>query len=773
LARAPALTFDLVQTARGLAPRSVLLLAAAGVCAGLALTLGGVPQLVAVTVGATFAALVILVRGTVFFAGFGDRMGETGIARMAGLDATPCLTTDDIGQIVWMNVSAEDRFRDRRAPNGLPPTLPALLGDMFANPGAVVFRLQSRAENLGAAREDVVTRRSHLRLSVHRVSQARYLWRLDEFVERGSGSRGAGTLGLPMLVANKTGVVLFANEAVRRLVGSRPKHLDRVFTGPLPPSGEEVVVSGTEGPVRAILAEFEGAGERREIFLLPVAGRPVAEASGEFEHLPVAMMRLAADGTILVANRMARDLFGMFPDNARSLADLVEAPGRPLRVWLDDVAAGRLPFGSETVALRAEGMERFVQVNLHRVAEEGGAGLIAVLHDATALKTMEAQFVQSQKMQAIGQLAGGIAHDFNNLLTAILGHCDLLMHRHDTQDPDYGDLAQIQQNAHRAAGLVKQLLAYSRKQTLKPQRVDLEDALSELTHLLNRLLGEKVSLTLVHGPGLGPVLADPRQLEQVIMNLVVNARDAMPDGGRVTIETAALHLDRDQPRGRVVLPRGDYSVIRVTDTGTGIPADLVDKVFEPFFTTKRVGEGTGLGLSMVYGIVKQSGGYIFVDSPPGLGATIELVFPVHAGADPPQPEPRPDSGPLVLTRRSKEGVVLLVEDEAPVRAFASRALRMRGFTVVEADSAEAALSALSDPRLEVDIFVTDVVMPGMDGPTWVKEALRERPGVKVVFVSGYAEDHFAQEREELPEAVFLSKPFSLNDLTQTVQRVLH
>lgn len=777
MAIGPALTIDLVQTARGLVPRSLLLLAAAGVCAVAAALSGGLLQVIAATVGATFAALVIMVRGTVFFAGLGDRLGETGITRIVGLDATPCLTTDDIGRIVWMNVSAEERFRDRRAAEGLPPTLPALLGDMFANPGAVVFRLQSRAENLGAAREDVVTRRSHLRLSVHRVSQARYIWRLEEFVDRGAGSRGAGTLGLPMLVANKSGVVLFANEAARRLLGSRPKHLDRIFTGPLPPSGQEVVVSGAEGPVRAILAEFDGAGERREIFLLPVVARPMAEPSGDFEYLPVALMRLAGDGMIVAANRVARELCGIRPDDLRSLSDLIESPGRPLRVWLDDVVSGRLPGGSETVALRAEGTERFVQVNLHRAAEDGGTGLIAVLHDATALKTMEAQFAQSQKMQAIGQLAGGIAHDFNNLLTAILGHCDFLMQRHDTQDPDYADLAQIQQNANRAAGLVKQLLAYSRKQTLKPQRVDLEEALSELTHLLNRLLGEKVTLSLVHAPGLGPVLADPRQLDQVIMNLVVNARDAMPDGGRVTIETAALHLYHDQPRGRVVLPRGDYAVIRVTDTGTGIPADLIDKVFEPFFTTKRVGEGTGLGLSMVYGIVKQSGGYIFVDSPPGQGATFELVFPVYAGTEPaapePRPEPQPDTGPLFLTRRTTGGVVLLVEDEAPVRAFASRALRMRGFTVVEADSAESALSALADPRLEVDIFVTDVVMPGMDGPTWVKAALRERPGVKVVFVSGYAEDHFAQEREELPEAVFLSKPFSLNDLTQTVQRVLH
>jgi two-component system cell cycle sensor histidine kinase/response regulator CckA len=758
-----------------MSPRASVLLALAVGCAVLALYAGeGRLQTLAATAGATFAALAVLLRGVVFVAGLGDRLGEGSVARLTGLDATPCLTTDDIGQITWRNHAAEERFRGRAA-----DTLAALLADQFANPGAVVFRLQSRAENLGAAREDVVTRRSHLRLAVHRVSQTRYLWRIEEFVDRGVGSRGAATLGLPMIVANKAGVVLFANESARRLVGARPKHLDRLFAGPLPASGQEVVVTGEAGPVRAILAEFEGAGERREIFLLPVAGTvagavtgAVADPPAEFENLPVPLLRFRTDGSMAAANRAARDLAGLSSGDLPALPDLVEGLGRPVRDWMDDVLSERLPGGSEVVRLRGEGTEKFVQVTLRRTLEGGAPGLVAVLQDATALKTLEAQFTQSQKMEAIGQLAGGIAHDFNNLLTAISGHCDLLMLRHDAQDPDYADLAQIHQNANRAAGLVGQLLAFSRKQTLKPQRLDLEEVLSDLTHLLNRLLGEKVTLRLAHALGLGPIRADRRQLEQVIMNLVVNARDAMPEGGRVRIETEAMTLAAEQQRGRALLPAGDYAVIRVQDSGTGIPPELMDKVFEPFFTTKRVGEGTGLGLSTVYGIVKQSGGFVFVDSTLGQGTTFELWFPVYHGSEE-AVQSSPAAGPLLLTNRTVGGVVLLVEDEAPVRAFASRALRMRGFTVVEADSAEAALAALQDPRLEVDIFVTDVVMPGMDGPTWVREALRDRPGVKVVFVSGYSEEHLAQDRESIPEAVFLSKPFSLNDLTQTVQRVLH
>jgi two-component system cell cycle sensor histidine kinase/response regulator CckA len=377
-------------------------------------------------------------------------------------------------------------------------------------------------------------------------------------------------------------------------------------------------------------------------------------------------------------------------------------------------------------------------------------------------------------MQAIGQLAGGIAHDFNNLLTAIAGHCDLLLLRHDQNDAEFADLEQIRQNANRAAALVGQLLAFSRKQTLKPERLDLEEVLSDLTHLLNRLVVERVGLSLVHrgqdlDKALGPIRADKRQLEQVLINLVVNARDAMPNGGSIRIETEPVTLAEPLRRDRAVVPAGDYSVIRVVDSGVGIPAEQLQQIFEPFFTTKRVGEGTGLGLSTAYGIVKQSGGYIFVDSVVGEGATFTLFFPV---SDVPEAEPLPEPDHRRGFVRHGEGVVLLVEDEAPVRAFASRALRLRGYTVLEAASAEEALHTLEDPGLEVDIFVTDVVMPGMDGPSWVKQALETRPNVRVIFVSGYAEDCLSEDQARIPNSVFLPKPFSLNELTSVVQTQL-
>jgi two-component system cell cycle sensor histidine kinase/response regulator CckA len=329
---------------------------------------------------------------------------------------------------------------------------------------------------------------------------------------------------------------------------------------------------------------------------------------------------------------------------------------------------------------------------------------------------------------------------------------------------------QINQNANRAASLVGQLLAFSRKQTLRLEPVDLRDCLGELTHLLNRLVGEKVSLSLAHDPGLRPIRADKRQLEQVIMNLVVNARDAMPEGGEIRIETEVCRFGQDYRRDRAVVPAGAYVLVRVTDGGVGILPENLPKIFEPFFSTKRPGEGTGLGLSTAYGIVKQSGGYIFADSVLGAGTTFTLFFPVFEPQKriaPPEEAVRPDAP------SETGGVVLLVEDEAPVRAFASRALRLRGYTVIEAQNAEEALKALEDGDLKVDVFVTDVIMPGMDGPSWVRQALRDRPEAKVVFVSGYAEESFAQTQEAIPNSVFLPKPFSLNDLAATVRDQIH
>ncbi len=723
-------------------------------------------RLAAGIAGLTFVFLILGLRILAFVTRQAEQRRQAYLVTLVGQDATPCYMTDQMGQILFQNESAVARFNA-----GPRDTLIGTLSQQFASPAAVLFRLQNRAAHAGAGREDVVTRRGHTRLSVHRVAEERFLWRLEEFQDRTGNSRGAEGLSLPMLTANKAGVVLFSNEAMRRLLGGRPKRLDRIFTSPVLHSGEEVEVSSADGPVRAVLAEIEGAAERREIYLLPVAsGQTNANALADFEQVPVPLAKFSPGGALTLANAAARGLLNLTQDQSEMFHAMFEGLGRPVADWLDDIASERCPSRSEVLRARMVDGEVFLQVTLRRFVEQGRPGVLAVLQDATALKTLEAQFAQSQKMQAIGQLAGGIAHDFNNLLTAISGHCDLLLLRHDREDPEYADLVQIHQNTNRAASLVGQLLAFSRKQTLKPELLDVQDVLSDLTHLLNRLVGERVQLRLTHAAALGAIRADKRQLEQVLMNLVVNARDAMQEGGTIRIETEALSLPEPLHRDRATVPAGDYALIRVCDTGTGIPIDRLQKIFEPFFTTKKLGEGTGLGLSTAYGIVKQSGGFIFVDSVLGEGSVFSVYFPLHDGSGEGD-EPAVPARKVVL--KQGQGVVLLVEDEAPVRTFASRALRLRGYTVVEAESAEEALKVLEDPNLTVDVFVTDVVMPGMDGPSWVKKALEDRPNVRVIFVSGYAEESLSETQARIPNSVFLPKPFSLNDLTETVQGQLH
>ncbi|MDM7459046.1 MAG: ATP-binding protein [Paracoccus sp. (in: a-proteobacteria)] len=501
----------------------------------------------------------------------------------------------------------------------------------------------------------------------------------------------------------------------------------------------------------------------------------------DLEGLPVALLWIAADGRVVKANSTARSLLqSRLPDplaSGFSMAELFDGPGRPILDWLADARAGRLDRASEILRLRhpegrnAGPRDRHFQVALAYDRAIAGA-LVAVLTDISPMKTLEAQIVQSQKMQAIGQLAGGVAHDFNNLLTAIRGHCDLLMLRRDKCDPDFADLDQISQNTNRAAALVGQLLAFSRKQTLKLETLDLRDTLADLTHLLNRLVGERVVLTITHDPNLRPIRADKRQLEQVIMNLVVNARDAMPQGGEILVRTENMTLQEALHRDRAALPAGDYVRISVADQGCGIAPDNLAKIFEPFFTTKRTGEGTGLGLSTAYGIIKQTGGYIFCDSVLGQGTQFSIYLPAQAvaldRADAPTVEAR--IAPRLDASRKRR--ILLVEDEAPVRAFAARALKLKGHEVLEAESGEAALELLTDSDVMVDLLLTDVVMPGLDGPSWVREARLTRPSVGVIFMSGYTEDIFADGGSPLEKSAFLPKPFSLYELTCLVEECL-
>jgi two-component system cell cycle sensor histidine kinase/response regulator CckA len=383
---------------------------------------------------------------------------------------------------------------------------------------------------------------------------------------------------------------------------------------------------------------------------------------------------------------------------------------------------------------------------------------------------LKRQVAQATKMQVVGQLAGGVAHDFNNILTAIIGHCDLMLMRHTPGDSDYDDIQQIKSNSNRAAGLTRQLLAFSRQQTLRPQVLQLPDVVSEVSHLLKRLLSENIELIVKHGRNLGPIRADPGQLEQVIVNLAVNARDAMAEkgGGTLSIQTYAVKSDQVAELGSDILPVADYSALSVTDTGTGIAPSVLGKIFEPFFTTKEVGKGTGLGLSTVYGIVKQSGGFIFADSKVGEGSRFVIYLPVY----------REDAAAAKARKSGKtkqdelwgSGTVLLVEDEPMVRAVAERALTRHGYSVITADNGEAALEVIGRGE-EIDLLISDVVMPGMDGPTMVDEARKQRPDLKILFMSGYAEEQL-RDSIGVDNAHFLPKPFSVQELAEAAKRAL-
>ena len=422
-----------------------------------------------------------------------------------------------------------------------------------------------------------------------------------------------------------------------------------------------------------------------------------------------------------------------------------------------------------TAERRAEAALRPLVQALEGPAEAIGALASGALPSQADSRRFEAQLAQTLRLKAVGQLAGGIAHDFNNLLTVMIGFCDLLLLRHPPGDQSFSDIMQIRQNAERAANLVRQLLAYSGRQTLQPRVVSLADVLAELAPLLRRLVGRHVELKLEQGADLDPVLVDPGQLEQVITNLVVNARDAMPAGGSLTIRTDNLKLVAALPATGESVPPGDYVLIAVTDTGTGIAPDIIDRIFEPFFTTKRVGAGTGLGLAMVYGIVKQSGGYLSLDSTVGQGSTFRIYLPRHSekATSLARREGEEDSRDLTGT-----GTVMLVEDEEAVRMFGARALRNKGYKVIEAASGRAALDLMSRSADPIDLLITDVVMPEIDGPYLVEEFRAARPGLKVIFISGYAESSFRNSTDGGASLHFLAKPFSLKQLAAKVKDVL-
>ena len=598
---------------------------------------------------------------------------------------------------------------------------------------------------------------------------------LAGWLEQDLAEVGAGGMTLEQLVVGETGALLRNPHGVPGEVRTQTIDIDfrRRNGAALPVRLVHRVAFGSDG--------MPGASRT---LVLDRTSRPEgleAQRAAEvrffrfFHNAPIAIATVDGDGRIVRANARFAHVHGAVLDGAEGrniLSILAPSDREHLRDAIREASANRGGSRALDLALtESERSARLFVTGVDALPDESGEAAIVYAIDTTEQRTLEAQFAQAQKMQAVGELAGGIAHDFNNVLQGILGYADLLLVSHRPTDPSFQDIMQIKQNATRAAGLVRQLLAFSRRQTLRPQVVQLVDMVSDVSNLLRRLLGEKIPIEIRHGRDLWPVMADPAQFEQAILNLGVNARDAMPDGGRLAIRTRNLSAEECARLGDASVPAADYVLVEIEDTGCGIPPDVLDKIFQPFFTTKEVGKGTGLGLSMVYGFVKQSGGFVLCDSRVGEGTTFRILLPRHMETEKPAVAEIREDKPKAAADMTGAGTILLVEDEEAVRAFGARALAQRGYTVLEAASGVEALEVIEEHG-SVDLIVSDVVMPEMDGPTLLRELRKRGVSAKIVFVSGYAEEAFRKNLPEGEDFGFLPKPFTLKQLIETVKGAL-
>jgi two-component system, cell cycle sensor histidine kinase and response regulator CckA len=615
-------------------------------------------------------------------------------------------------------------------------------------------------------------------------------------IEANRVAEAAARANVAWVVTGADGVILDCNDAYRHLAGVRP--------GDIPPPPELALATDSSaanlyrlthsatrgnaheetlglGPTTELLAAvrpLKGGQtawwftprlarpdvDQRKNVLLPDATVPAS--AGIFHDAPIGVAVADSAGMIIEANEAFTRLFGHAAEG-HSLPDLVGAADKSQVAETIARAVDGTQSGAVELKLGGES-DRMAELYVRPLGNTDDKRVILYLVDVSEQKALETKFAQSQKMQAVGQLAGGVAHDFNNLLTVIMGNSEFLLMRHPAGDPSFKEINEIHQNALRAAALVGQLLAFSRKQTLQPHVLKLRDVIGELALMLRRLLREGIELKLEHGADLWAVHADETQISNAIINLIVNARDAMPGGGEVTIATANETTLQPAALGSGVMPPGEYVRIEIRDTGVGIPHEHLGKIFDPFFTTKPVGQGTGLGLATVYGIVKQTGGFITVDSEPGKGTSFRIYLPRHetdatASLQPQQVAPRDITG---------EDTILLVEDEEAVRSFAARALKLRGYNVLEAAGGEEALEIVKQRPGAIHLLITDVVMPNMDGPTLVRAVKRLRPDMAVIFMSGYAEEAFRRHDEKAEELHFLPKPFGLKQLAAKVKDVL-
>ncbi len=590
-------------------------------------------------------------------------------------------------------------------------------------------------------------------------------------------------------ITHNDGAVAACNEAYRSLVNVNPTEappppelafrtesataLYRLTRSAAARQAREESIALTSGPQFIASVRPLKSGGTAWWFLPAVPEhnpRPSLEVPSSFgpapllKDAPVGIATVSAEGHIREHNGAFAAFFGQSDVSGRAIGELV---GSSDRDPVDDLLAGTPALPNGPIEIRAAAKpESAAELYVRPMDSAGERRVSLYLIDVSELKKLEAKFSQAQKMQAVGQLAGGVAHDFNNLLTVIIGNSELLLMRHQAGDPSFRDINDIRQTAIRAANLVRQLLAFSRQQTLQPRVVDLGVMLHEVGELLRRLLPEAIALKIETGKSLWPVYVDEAQLNNALINLVVNARDAMQKGGAVVLRAGNRTVREAAIVAAGTMPAGDYLRVEVSDTGIGIPSENIEKIFDPFFTTKPVGEGTGLGLATVYGIVKQTGGFVGVESEVGKGTTFCIYLPRHYG------EIEAREPPVPARDITGQETILLVEDEDAVRSFAARALKQRGYEVMEATGGDQALDIMKKRANDIDLLITDVVMPNMDGPTLVRAVREMKPDIQVIYMSGYAEEAFRRHDEKAEDLHFLPKPFGLKQLAIKVKDVL-
>jgi two-component system cell cycle sensor histidine kinase/response regulator CckA len=594
---------------------------------------------------------------------------------------------------------------------------------------------------------------------------------------------GAGGLKLSDIVAGDGAALLASPSGQPGSVATETIDLDlkRVNGKTLPVRlfhGVAYASDGTRGPSRTLVLNRSQGADVAE-------GQRAAEVrlARLFNSTPLAISTVDRHWRVRQANAPFALSFpaiaakGAEP-GARSIISAVSEADRPaLKKALEAASEGKgdIPPIDATLAGEPPRSARIYVSPVEDGDRDEEAAIVYAL-ETTEQQKLQEQFFQAQKMNAIGQLAGGVAHDFNNHLQSILGFADLLLGNHKPTDPSFADIVQIRNSANRAKSLVRQLLAFSRQQTLMPEEIHIGDRLSDLSNMLKRSIGPKVDLDVRYGRDLWPVHADPASFDNMIINLAVNARDAMPNGGKLTIRTANISPEATKRYDSEQLPAAEYALIEVEDNGTGMAPEVKEKIFEPFFTTKEVGRGTGLGLSSAYGFVKQSGGLILCESEQGKGTVFRIFLPRFT----PKVSAEPSASEAARTTGDKpasadltgKGTIMLVEDEEAVRNFAARALSSRGYTVLQAPSGAEGLELAKGRLAEIDLVVSDVVMPEMDGPTMLGELRKLAPELKVIFVSGYAEEAFRKNLPEGQQFDFLPKPFSLKQLVEKVKTVM-